>query len=249
MAAGIALASPVALTAAPELAETRSTLKEWVELKKLVSEEKAKWAVEEQTLNESIDLLVNEIENLKESISKQESSATDAEKARVELTSEEESLKQASAVVKAAIADLEAQTIELVKYFPRSLQEKLTVLTGRIPKNKQQESAATLSVRVMNIIGVLTEVEKFNSQVSIDQEMQDINGAKVKVDTIYIGLAIAYYVDGTKTEAGYMIPAKDGWKKVQDNSLADKVASVIAMQKREAQPAFVELPIEITNVQ
>ncbi len=57
IAAGIALASSNALISAPELGQTRATLKEWVELKKLVSEEKSRWTVEKQTLNESIDLL------------------------------------------------------------------------------------------------------------------------------------------------------------------------------------------------
>ena len=40
IAAGFALASSSALISAPELGQTRATLKEWVELKKLVSEER-----------------------------------------------------------------------------------------------------------------------------------------------------------------------------------------------------------------
>ncbi len=100
----------------------------------------------------------------------------------------------------------------------------------------------------MNVIGILTEIEKFNSMVSVDQEIQNINGTMVKVDTIYIGLAVAYYVDGTKSEAGYMVPAKDGWTKVQDNSLANNIAAAVAMQKREQTATFVNLPITVTEV-
>lgn len=248
IAAGIALASPVAMTAAPELSETRSTLKEWVELKKLISDESSRWAVEEETLTESIQLLEREIENLKETIDKQEAEASDAEKARVTLTAEEDALKQASSVVKAAIKELEETTVDIVRYLPLTLQKKVAILTGRIPKTRQAEDATSLSVRVMNVIGILTEIEKFNSMISVDQEVQDINGTNIKVDTIYIGLAVAYYVDGTKTEAGYMIPAKDGWKKVQDNSLADSVAAAVAMQKREQTASFVNLPITVTDV-
>jgi hypothetical protein len=68
IAAGIAIAASSSLFSAPALAETRSTLKDWVELKKLVSEESSKWRVEKETLNESIDLLTKEIEKLDEQI-------------------------------------------------------------------------------------------------------------------------------------------------------------------------------------
>lgn len=248
IAAGIALAGPAALSAAPQLAETRSTLKEWVEVKKLISEERNKWAVEQRTLNESIELLESEIEKLQTAIARQEEEQTEAEQVRGELTREEEALKQAAAVVRNSIGELEAQALELVKYLPKSLQQKLEVITGRIPKNKREIDASTLSVRVMNLIGVLTEIEKFNSQITVDNEIQDINGEKVRVDTIYIGLAVAYYVDGTKSEAGYMRPAQDGWQKFPDNSLAERVANAVAMQKREMTVNFVNLPIEVTDI-
>lgn len=248
IAAGIALAGPAALSAAPKLEETRNALKEWVEIKKIISEEESKWKVEEETLNESIELLEAEIDKLTSAILKQEEEQTEAEKVRGELTLEEEELKRASAIVKTSIGDIEASTLDLVSYLPKSLQDKLTVLTQRVPKNKREIDASTLSVRVMNVIGILTEIEKFNSQITVDNEIQDINGEKVRVDTLYIGLAVAYYVDGTGTEAGYMIPAKDGWKKFQDNNLAKSVADAVAMQKRELTVNFVNLPIEITEI-
>ncbi|EDY80391.1 hypothetical protein VDG1235_27, partial [Verrucomicrobiia bacterium DG1235] len=160
IAAGIALAGPAALSAAPQLAETRSTLKEWVELKKLVSEEKNKWAVEKQTLQESIDLLEDEIDKIQDAIEAYEADATDADKVREDLTRDENELKAASAIVKSSIVDLEVEALELVKYLPSSLHDKLSVVTQRVPKTKREIDASTLSVRVMNIIGILSEIEK-----------------------------------------------------------------------------------------
>ncbi|MBK1877141.1 DUF3450 family protein [Pelagicoccus mobilis] len=249
IAAGIALAGTAALSAAPQLAETRSTLKEWVELKKIVSEEKNDWAVEKQTLQESIELLEDEIEKIETAIESYEAEATDAEKARDDLTAEENELKQASAIIKTEIVDLEAAVLDIVKYLPTSLQDKLSIITQRIPKTKREMDASTLSVRVMNIIGVLTEIEKFNSQLTVVNEISDIKGERVRVDTLYVGLSIAYYVDGTRSEAGYMVPAKDGWKRFEDNSLANDIADAVAMQKREATVRFVDLPLTVTEVE
>lgn len=249
IAAGIALAGPAALNAAPELAETRSTLKEWVELKKIVSLEKNKWVVEKQSLNESINLLKDEIKKIEDSIAEYESEATSADKVREDLANEETELKQASAIVKNTIVDLEAETLEVIKFLPSMLQDKIAVLSQRIPKTKRDMEASTLSARVMNVIAILSEVEKFNSQLSVVNEIREIKGERVRVDTLYIGLAIAYYVDGTKSEAGYMVPAKDGWTRFEDSTLANDIADAVAMQKREATVRFVDLPITITEVE
>ncbi len=249
IAAGIALAGPAALSAAPELAETRSTLKEWVGLKKLVSEEKNNWVVEKQSLQESINLLEDEIKKIEESIAEYESEASSADKVRDDLTKEETELKAASAIVKNTIVDLEAETLDIIKYLPGTLQEKVSVLTQRIPKTKREMEASTLSARVMNVIAILSEVEKFNSMLTVVNEIREIKGERVRVDTLYIGLAVAYYVDGTKTEAGYMVPAKGEWKRFEDNTLANDIADAVAMQKREATVRFVDLPITITEVE
>lgn len=249
IAAGIALAGPAALSAAPELAETRSTLKEWVELKKIVSEEKNNWVVEKQSLNESIDLLKEEIAKIDKAIVEYELEASDADKVREDLAKEESELKQASAIVKNTIVDLEAETLEIIKFLPGTLQDKISILSQRIPKTKRDMEASTLSARVMNVIAILSEVEKFNSQLSVVNEIREIKGERVRVDTLYIGLAIAYYVDGTKSEAGYMIPAKDGWTRFEDNTLANDISDAVAMQKREATVRFVDLPITITEVE
>ncbi|MDQ8185211.1 DUF3450 family protein [Pelagicoccus sp. SDUM812002] len=249
IAAGIALAGPAALSAAPELAETRSTLKEWVELKKIVSEEKNKWVVEKQSLNESINLLKDEMKKIEEAIVEYEAEASDADKVREDLTKEEAELKAASAIVKNSIVDLEAETLDIVSYLPTTLQDRVSILTQRIPKSKREMEASTLSARVMNVIAILSEVEKFNSQLTVVNEIREIKGERVRVDTLYIGLAVAYYVDGTRSEAGYMIPAKDDWKRFEDNTLAEDIADAVAMQKREATVRFVDLPISITEVE
>lgn len=249
IAAGLTLAGPVALTAAtPELQETRSTLKEWVEFKKLISEESSEWRVEKEILDESISLLEDEIINLKAAIEAAAADASEADKERVDLTASETALKQASAVVKDQIGDLEAMTLSLVEYLPDSLQQKLIVITQRIPKNRKAGAAASLSTRMMNVIGVLSEIEKFNGAIIVENGIENIGGVNMNVDTIYFGLAVAYYVDGPGETAGYMTPAKDGWAKTQDNSLAVAIASAIAMQEREATPEFVNLPLKVTTV-
>ena len=194
IAAWVALATSVAQGQAPQLGQTRATLKEWVELKKVISEERSSWTVEKQTLNESIDLLTQEIEKLDEQITSMQEEADAAQLERQSLNNEEDELKRASAVVQQVATDLEAAVIGLIDYFPQSLQKKLSILTERMPKNAKQADALGLSTRIQYIIGILGEIEKFNNQITVEETMQTIDGAEVAVKTIYLGLAVGYYV-------------------------------------------------------
>jgi len=245
IAAGIALAASSSLFSAPELAATRSTLKDWVELKKLVSEESSKWRVEKETLNESIDLLTKEIEKLDEQVVSMQSEADAAQLERQSLNNEDDELQQAAAVVKQIASDLERDTLQLVEQFPNSLQKKLKLLTERIPKTPKAADQLGLSTRIQYVIGILGEIEKFNKQISVEETMQRIGDADVAVKTMYIGLAVGYYVDGTRSEAGILRPAKGGWEKEARNDLANDIATAIAVFEREETAQFVNLPVNV----
>jgi FtsZ-binding cell division protein ZapB len=245
IAAGIVLATSSSMFAAPELAATRSTLKEWVQLKKLVSEENSKWRVEKETLNESIDLLTKEIDKLDERVQTMQQDADAAQLERQSLNNEEEQLKQAAAVVNEIASDLERDILQLVELFPNSLRDKLKLLTERIPKTPRAADQLGLSTRIQYVIGILGEIEKFNKQISVEETMQRIGDSDVAVKTMYIGLAVGYYVDGTRKEAGILTPARDGWVKESRNELAEDIAMAIAIYEREETAKFVNLPFSV----
>ena len=241
----LALAAANNVMSAPELGQTRATLKEWVELKKLISEERSSWTVEQQTLNESIDLLTQEIEKLDEQITAMQEDADAAQLERQSLNNEEDELKRASAVVQQVATDLEAAVLDLMEYFPQSLQDKLSLLTERMPKNTKEADALGLSTRIQYVIGILGEIEKFDNQITVEETMQSIGDSEVAVKTMYIGLAVAYYVDGTRTEAGTLRPAKGGWEKEARNDMAEQIALAIGIYEREETAEFVNLPIAL----
>tara|TARA_B100000519_G_C14234796_1_gene434216 strand:- start:1063 stop:1830 length:768 start_codon:yes stop_codon:yes gene_type:complete len=245
IAALLAIAATNAVISAPELGQTRATLKEWVELKKLISEERSTWTVEQQTLNESIDLLTQEIEKLDEQITAMQEDADAAQLERQSLNNEEDELRRASAVVQQVATDLEGAVLDLMEYFPQSLQDKLSLLTERMPKNTKEADALGLSTRIQYVIGILGEIEKFHNQITVEETMQSIGDSEVAVKTMYIGLAVAYYVDGTRTEAGVLRPAKGGWEKEARNDMAEQIAQAIGIYEREETAEFVNLPISL----
>lgn len=239
------LASSAALNAAPKLSETRNVLQEWVELKKLISEERSEWEVERRSLAESIELLQTELETLEKNIAEFEEEASAAERQRRELTEEEETLKEASAVIDDAIGDLEARILEMRSRFPDPLKERVRVAVDRIPRNEEAARQISLSNRMQFVIGALTEIERFNNQITLQSAMKDIDGEQVLVNTLYVGLAVGYYVDGTLTEAGLLYPSEDGWSRESRPELAQAITNAVAVYQKEREAAFVNLPIEI----
>jgi len=249
IAVGAFLIGTASLSAETKLEETRSTLKQWVETKKIISEEESDWKVEKQILDESIQLLEDEIQNIQDAIASFDEEASAADRAREDLTAQDNELKAASAIVRDSIGDLEAAVLDIVDYLPPDLKGKLDIVVQRIPTNNREIAASTLANRVVNIVGILGEIEKFNSQLTVANETREIGGSTVRVDTLYVGLSIAYYVDGTGTEAGYLVPAKGEWKRVEDPSLAEAIADAVAMNKKEMTVDFVKLPFTVTEIE
>ncbi len=248
IAAGIAIASPAALISAPDLAKTRSTLQEWVNVRTIISEEESKWKVEEQTLNESIGLLESEIEGLKARVTAKQEEATIAQEKRQELTKKETELKQASAVVKLDISGLEDQVLKMISFFPQTLKDKLSIITVRIPKDEKEAAKLSLSHRVQNIVGILTEIEKFNNMITLEKGMMKIGDSNVQVRTIYVGLARGYYVDGSKQEAGILTPGPNGWVKEERPDLKEAIFKAVQIKDGQQPLAeFVNLPLNLTN--
>ena len=111
-------------------------------------------------------------------------------------------------------------------------------------------SATTLSIsqRLQSIVGVLTQVDKFNTAVEIAPEQREFEGNRVQVTTIYFGLGAAYYADRSGEHAGYGRSTEKGWQWVPDASIAADVLRLIDMYEgNTTQIEFVPMPVNINN--
>ena len=233
------------LHAETNLDNTRNTLQQWVETRKIISDERSQWKVDQDTLQESIDLMKQELKTLDERIKQSEESTTQADKERQALTARNDKLKQASATVENAIGKLEAKVIAIAKYFPGDLSKKIEPLFKRIPKSGET-AGLSLSERLQNIVGILSEVEKFNRTITVVSELQKLpSGDTAQVKTLYLGLAQGYFVDSSHNYAGILVPGPNGWETIARPELAGKIANAIAIYENEKLAEFVDLPITI----
>ncbi len=244
----LALGAPFAtssLYAAGSLQDTRNVLDKWVETRQITSKEASDWQLEESILKDTEVLLSDQLKRLNETLETLESSATAADEERTQLASEKETLTAASAVVEATISELEVQMKQIIPTLPEPLINKIKPLIRRLPEDPAN-TKLSLGERVQNIVGILSQADKFNTTVTATSESREIaEGKVVEVRTLYWGLAMAYYVDTSGNYAGIGYPSAEGWEWPKIDGAGPAIQNLLNVYEGTEEIQFVEVPARI----
>ncbi len=213
---------------------------EWIQAKKLISQEAAAWKSEKATLSDLNAIRTKEIEQLNEFVKAAETRVTELSEQRKKSTEEQANVRKWRSEFDAKFTTLEASVKVLLSGFPSPLQEKIADASQRI---REPEKDRSLQDRVRDVLLVLQAAREFDSNFTVVTDIREVQGAKREVRVIYMGLSQAWYVDDSGTLSGHGIPTKDGWQWTEDRSIASAVRKVIDIQTGEATAAFVTLPL------
>jgi len=237
--------SSLYLNAQTNLESTRNVLDQWVQTKQIISKEKSDWRLEQSILSDTQKLLSSELNRLETVLEDLKSSATAADEDRSKLTAQKEAFTEASAVVEGSIQKLEVQMKRVVKTLPSPLVEKIKPLIRRLPKDSAN-TKLSLGERVQNIVGILSQADKFNATITQTSESRELNSGKiVEVRTLYWGLAMAYYVDASGAYAGIGHPGEDGWEWPQIEGAGPHIKQLLAVYEGSEEIQFVAVPARI----
>ena len=237
--------SALYLHAQTNLESTRDVLDQWVQTKQITSKEKSDWRLEKSILADTQKLLSSELKRLEISLEDLKNSATAADADRSKLTAQKEAFAEASAVVESSIQGLEIQMKRIVKTLPTPLIEKIKPLIRRLPEDSAH-SKLSLGERVQNIVGILSQADKFNATITQTSESRELDSGKiVEVRTLYWGLAMAYYVDASGAYAGIGHPGEDGWEWPQIEGAGPQIKQLLAVAEGSADIQFVAVPARI----
>ena len=233
------------LHAENKLQDTRDVLDQWVETKQIISEERADWRLEQSILKDSQSLLDNELARLTDALADLEASATAADEDRTQLAAEKELLKAASSVVEANIGSLETKMKALVNSLPQPLVDKIKPLMRRLPDDPNN-TKLSLGERVQNIVGILSQADKFNTTITLSNESREIaDGKVVQVTTLYWGLAMAYFVDNSGTYAGIGTPNSEGWEWLEMADAGPQIKQLLDIYEGSQEIKFVAVPARV----
>jgi hypothetical protein len=243
--AGAVIAGCAVAQAESTVTETRSTLEKWVETKQLISKTKSDWQTDKETIEQTLQLYDRELKIVQEQMSKVSTNNTQVEKERVQagelLNVSNESLDRA----KQFAQSFEVKVTKLVPRLPVPLQELLKPMLARLPSDPANTKMA-VTERIQVVVGILNEVDKFNNAVNIfSEKRRNEKGEEVAVDTVYVGLAAAYFVNDADNFSGTGIPGDDGWEWSIKPGLGPNVREIVKIYRNEHTARFVALPATI----
>jgi len=225
--------------------DVRGRYSEWVQLRKTISGEAASWTEDEAIIKDQIAVLEREKESLQGMIDAAEQSSDSAKEERADLLAKRDDAIDAVSVLERKLPDYESRLLVLAASFPKPLLEEVRPLLNRIPK-PTESTRQSVGLRIQNIVGILSQMDKFNQGVTVCSEIKDIGeGGTVEVKTIYIGLGIAYFVDRNAQYAGFGEPAPDGWKWNVDPTMAKSVQDLITIYENASKASFITIPVKI----
>jgi hypothetical protein len=247
LVAGAALPVPGADTAGvpgPALDATRSTMDKWVETRQLISEERKDWEQARELLNSRIRLVEGEIAQLEERLVQARGGRSEAQAQRDAVLDERARLVEATSRLAEQMGDLEDQVRGLFAVLPEPMQERLRPLLERMPADRGT-TKVTVAERFQNVLGLLTEMNKLNSEITVASEVRALSDGKpAEVQTVYVGLGQAYFVS-MRGEAGIGRPGPGGWTWEASSDLARDINHVLEILQNKSTPTFVGLPVSL----
>lgn len=243
--------SLLAITAMPlqaagsRLSEVRTALEKWVETRQLIGKTEADWKVDRETLRQTIQLLEQERANIREQMTAVSTNSVTVAREQRDAATAKDGLTKGLDSVRELVSGLEGKLRDLSPAFPPPLMERVLPVLQRIPVDPTQTKLSA-SERAQTVVTLLNEIDKFNGAVTVASEVQkNPAGAEVQVDTLYLGLAQAYFVDKSGGYAGVGIPTLHGWKWEARSGLASKINQALSIYKNSSPAAFLSLPVRI----
>lgn len=237
--------SPPARAAEAKVADVRSAVEQWVQAQQVISKTKADWQAEKELLLQTKALFERELKSIEEQIARTTSTNSVAEAERTEADAELAHLNQGLTRATALVAELETEARSLLPLLPPPLMTTVQPILNRFPTDSLSTRAPVIE-RMQNVVSLLNEIDKFNNAVTVVNEKRpDAKGEQVSVDTLYLGLGAAWYVDGTGDVAGIGAPGDGGWQWTLKPEVASQVRDAIAMYRSQKTARFVGLPVTI----
>ena len=227
------------------LAASREALTKWIETQKIISQEQANAKTARLALEGRIALVEAELAEFSGKVSKSSGDIEAEDKRKENLTKELESAKVAPQVLTDGIAQLEEKVKALRHVLPGPVVEKTKALYQRVPENPET-TKVSMAERYQNILGILNETDKANNDLMLTTEVRDLPGTKpTECETLYVGLAQAYFVNADRDFAGVGHPVNGKWQWTRRDDLAASIASVFSIMANKGKPKFVHLPATI----
>ncbi len=229
--------------------ELKITVSEWVSTMRQIQEEENEWTRDQEVLVNYREGLEKEISDLKEQIADAETRKKGADAETLKQSQERDRFVASKEGLAKILRTLEEKMAAKIPLIPAALRAEPKVAQAvedlerdmKLAGDKQDEG---VSKRLLNLINLTAEIEKFQQTVVLRQELRaDSKGREFNMQVLYFGLAVAYAVNEDGSFALIGTPTEEsGWKFVEKPELADEILGLIACTTGDLDPQFISLP-------
>ena len=227
------------------LIQVRSTLEQWVQTRQLIARARSDWQADKESLEQTGLLYERELKSIDEQMAKVSTNNTQVTKEMAEALALQKLSNETLDGARQFATDFEARVKSLVPKLPTPLQDILKPSLARLPGDPANTKMLAAE-RVQVLVGALNELDKFNNAVNLfNEKRKNPKGDEVAVQTIYVGLGAAYFVNEAGDFAGTGAPGANGWEWAVKPEIASSVKEVVKIYRNEQAAHFVTLPAAI----
>jgi hypothetical protein len=238
------LLAPVAV-AQSILPETRVTLEKWIETRGLISKTRGDWQADKEAIQQTIALYERELQSIDAQMTKVSTNSSQVMKEMAEAEASKKISTEAIERARQFAVEFETKIQKALPLLPNPLQDLVKKDVARIPANAS-DTKMLAAERVQVCVAILNEIDKFNNAVSIfNEKRKNESGDEVAVETVYVGLGAAYFVNEANDFSGIGVPGAEGWVWTPKPGLAPAVRQAIKIYRNEHAPTFVRLPVAV----
>lgn len=243
--AGVLTLAATRLFSQTPLSEARIAIDDWVKTRQLISKAKSDWIADKETIEQSIQLFERELKTVHEQMAGLSTNTVQVDKERAEAQALLDASNASLDRAKAFVAAFEGKVVKMVPQLPMPLQDILKPIVARLPKDASNTTMGVIE-RIQVLVLILNELDKFNIAVNLFSEKRtNEKGEEVAVETVYVGLGAAYFVNDANDFAGTGTPGANGWEWTTKSDIAPAVREVIRIYRNERPARFVALPAVI----
>jgi len=214
------------------------------EIKSVMAEEATQWQEQETLFRGLIDVREKEIAEIDAFTMSARERVDEVSEKRSLLESEEAARKSWRADFEKNVEQLAMGMESVIPRLPAPVKDGVTASIQRLEADDTDEGAMQLQEKFRAILAILSAARDFDGRLTVVSEIREIGGEEREIDVLYAGLAQAWFVGRQGKVGGVGLPTDEGWVWKEDRAIAGRVREAIDVQRREAPPVMVSLPVK-----
>lgn len=223
-----------------DLASLESLTAEWIRLRTERARESESWLQEQNRLQMELRLLGDAETHLQDELASLRAEESESETQQADLIAELEERQALHSALYPRVSNALTAALDLTEALPLPLQNRLG--------NERAQAEAPgrdLLPRIRALLSLHHQWLQMQTTLHAESMVIPLAGTRREMDVLWIGTALAYAVNGDNTLAALGSPGPEGWVWTETHALAPRIRQALRIQKQEAPPALIRLPVEV----